>query len=108
LAIDQDFLATAEIANDTPVAYNSRRAIATAGIERRVDRWLTGGLSFLAEKANVTQLANVTPMTGTQRYELVGLPVYVKLDKTDNLLNPTTAIGRRSISYQPIPSRART
>src|SRR5499427_3862003 len=90
LAIDQDFLATAEVANDTPVAYNSRREIATAGIERRVDRWLTGGLSFLVEKANVTQLANVSPMTGTQRYELVGLPGYVKLDQTNNLLNPTT------------------
>jgi len=25
LAIDQDFLATAEFANDTPIAYNSRR-----------------------------------------------------------------------------------
>jgi translocation and assembly module TamA len=90
LAIDQDFLATAEVANDTPVAYNSRRELATAGIERRLDRWLTGGLSLLAEKANVTQLANVTPMTGTQHYELIGLPAYVKLDETDNLLNPTT------------------
>ena len=88
LAIDQDFLATAEIANDVPVAYNSRRALATAGIERRVDRWLTGGLSLLVEKANVTQLANVAGQ-GTQRYELVGLPAYVKLDQTDNLLNPT-------------------
>jgi translocation and assembly module TamA len=87
-AIDQDFLATAEIANDVPVAYNSRHALATAGIERRVDRWLTGGLSLLVEKANVTQLANVAGQ-GTQRYELVGLPAYVKLDQTDNLLNPT-------------------
>jgi translocation and assembly module TamA len=90
LAVDQDFLATAEVANDTPVAYNSRREIATAGIERRLDRWLTGGLSLLAEKANVTQLANVNPMTGTQHYELAGLPAYIKLDETDNLLNPTT------------------
>ena len=90
LAVDQDFLATAEVANDTPVAYNSRRELATAGIERRVDRWLTAGLSLLAEKANVTQLGNVTPMTGTQHYELAGLPAYVKLDETDNLLNPTT------------------
>jgi translocation and assembly module TamA len=90
LAVNQDFLATAEVANDTPVAYNSRRELATAGIERRVDRWLTAGLSLLAEKANVTQLANVTPMTGTQHYELAGLPAYIKLDETDNLLNPTT------------------
>jgi translocation and assembly module TamA len=90
LTVDQDLLATAEVANDTPVAYNSRRAIATAGIERRVDRWLTGGLSFEVEQANVTQLANVTPMTGTQHYELAGLPAYLKIDETDNLLNPTT------------------
>ncbi len=89
LAIDQDFLATAEAVNDTPVAYNSRRTTVTAGIERRVDRWLTGGLSFLVGKANVTQLANVAGR-GTQRYQLAGLPAYVKLDQTDNLLNPTT------------------
>jgi translocation and assembly module TamA len=89
LAIEQDFLATAEVANDEPVAYHSRRAIATAGIERRFDRLLTGGLSFLVEKANVTQLANVAGQ-GTQRYELVGLPAYIKLDQIDNMLNPTT------------------
>ena len=65
LAIDQDFLATAEAANDIPVAYRSRRAIATAGIERRFDHLVTGGVSFEVEKANVVQLANVTPMTGT-------------------------------------------
>jgi translocation and assembly module TamA len=90
LTIDQDFLATAEAADDTPVAYRSRRAIATAGIERRVDHWLTGGLSFEVEQANVTQLANVIPMTGTQHYELAGLPAYVKLDETNSLLNPTS------------------
>ncbi len=99
LAIDQDFLATAEIANDIPVAYRSRRALATVGIERRVDRWLTGGLSFLVEKANVTQLADVAGQ-GTQRYELVGLPAYIKFDKTDNLLNPTTGY-RAQLSVTP-------
>jgi translocation and assembly module TamA len=90
LTVDQDFLATAEAANDTPVAYNSRRELATAGIERRIDRWLTGGISLLAEQANVTQLADVSPKTGTQHYQLAGLPAYVKIDETDNLLNPTT------------------
>jgi translocation and assembly module TamA len=90
LTVDQDFLATAEVDNDTPVAYNSRRGIVTAGIERRVDHWLVGGFSFLVEQASVTQLADVTPMTGTQHYQMAGLPAYLKLDKTDNLLNPTT------------------
>jgi len=93
LAIDQDFLATAEVANDTPVAYHSRRALATAGIERRFGRLLTGGVAFEVEKANVVQLANVNSITAAQRtqhYELVGVPAYIKLDTTDNLLNPTT------------------
>jgi translocation and assembly module TamA len=99
LAIDQDFLATAEAINDTPVAYRSRRVTATAGIERRVDRWLTAGLSFLGQQANVTQLANV-PGLGTQRYQLAGLPAYVKLDRTDNLLNPTTGY-RAQLSVTP-------
>ena len=90
LATDQDFLTTAEAANDNPVAYRSRRAIATAGIERRFDHLVTGGVNFEVEKANVVQLADINLRTGTQRYELAGLPAYVKLDTTDNLLNPIT------------------
>ena len=100
LNVDQDFLATAEVANDTPVAYRSRRALVTAGLERRFDRWLTGGISVEAEQADVTQLANVIPMTGTQHYELAGLPAYIKLDETDNLLNPTTGY-RAQLSVTP-------
>ncbi len=90
MAVNQDLLATAEIANDTPVAYHSRHALATAGLERRFGRLLTGGVAFEVEKANVVQLADVDPRTGSQRYELVGVPAYVKLDMTDSLLDPTT------------------
>jgi translocation and assembly module TamA len=100
LVVEQDFLATAEIANDNPVAYRSRRALATAGLERRFGRFLTGGVAFEIEKANVVQLADIEPRTGTQRYELVGLPAYVKLDTTDNLLNPTTGY-RAQLSVTP-------
>jgi translocation and assembly module TamA len=92
LTIDQDFLATAEVADDTPVAYHSRRAIISAGLERRFSPLLTGGIALQVTKANVTQLADVNSITAAQRtqhYSLVGLPVYLKLDETDNLLNPT-------------------
>src|SRR6266478_4882989 len=91
LAIDQDFLAAAEVANDTPVAYHSRRAIVSGGIERRFGSLLTGGIALQATKANVVQLANVNSITAAQRtqhYSLVGVPAYLKLDRTDNLLNP--------------------
>ncbi|HEY3910843.1 MAG TPA: BamA/TamA family outer membrane protein [Stellaceae bacterium] len=92
LATDQDFLATAEIADETPNAYHSRRALATSGFERRFGRRLTIGAAFEAEKANVEQLANVSTNTSlqrTQHYTLIGIPAYVKFDATDNLLSPT-------------------
>ena len=60
LTLDQDFLAAAEVANDTPVAYHSRRAIVSAGLERRFSPYLTAGISLQATKANVTQLADVS------------------------------------------------
>jgi translocation and assembly module TamA len=100
LAVDQDFLATIEIANDNPVAYRSRRALASAGLERRFGRLLTGGVAFEVDKANVVQLADVNPRTGSQRYEFAGVPAYIKLDSTDNLLNPTTGY-RAQLSVTP-------
>ncbi len=44
------------------------------------------------EKANVVELASISSNTASQRtqhYALVGLPLYLKLDKSDDLLNPT-------------------
>jgi translocation and assembly module TamA len=103
LLADQDFLATAEIADDTPVAYHSRRALATAGLERRFGRLLSGGVLLEAEEANVKQLANVSTNTSaqrTQRYTLFGIPAYIKLDTTDNLLSPTRG-WRAQLSVTP-------
>jgi translocation and assembly module TamA len=92
LTIDQDLLASAELVNDTPVAYHSRRGIVSAGLERRFGQFLTGGIAVQATKANVVQLANVNSLTAAQRtqhYSLAAVPMYLKLDETDNLLNPT-------------------
>ena len=103
LLTDQDFLATAEIANETPSAYRSRRALATVGVERRFGRLVTGGLGLEIEKANVVQLANVSTNTSEQRtqsYTLFGIPAYIKLDTTDNLLSPTRGY-RAQLSVQP-------
>lgn len=105
LATDQDFLARAEIAEETPVAYHSRRARVTFGIERRFDHDLTGGVSLSVERANVVQEANVSTITATQRtqhYALVGVPLYLKLDKSDDLLNPTRGYRAQAslIPYQ--------
>ena len=99
LAVDQDFLAAAEIANDTPVAYHSRRAIVSAGVERRFGPLLTGGIALQATKANVAQFANVNSITAAQRtqhYSLVSVPAYLKLDRDRQFAEPDCAVIARS------------
>jgi translocation and assembly module TamA len=103
LAVDQDFLTAAEVVNDTPVAYHSRRGIVSTGVERRFGPALTGGLALQGTKANVVQLANVSSITAAQRtqhYSLIAVPAYLKLDETDNLLNPTLGY-RAQLSVTP-------
>ena len=104
LVTDQDFLATAEIADYTPTAYHSRRALATFGVERRFDRMVTGGIGLQLEKADVEELADIssiiTSAQRTQRYALVAVPAYLKIDTTDNLLSPTRGY-RAELSVTP-------
>ncbi len=95
LASDQDLLAVAKIEDETPIAYHSRRAEASSGLERRFGRFFTGGAALSVEKANVVQLADlslITPSERTQHYALIGLPLYVKYDSTNSLLNPTRGL----------------
>jgi translocation and assembly module TamA len=92
LVTDQNFLATAEVTNNTPVAYTSRQALVSPGIERHFGRLLTLGVAFEGIRANAEEsaFANIlTTAQRTQKYTLLGVPAYLKLDATDNLLNPT-------------------
>jgi translocation and assembly module TamA len=103
LTIDQDLLASAEIIDDTPVAYHSRRGVVLVGLERRFSPDLTAGIGLQGTKANVVPQANPNPMTAaapTQHYSLIGIPAYLKLDETDNLLNPTRGY-RAQLSVTP-------
>ncbi|MGE0258191.1 MAG: autotransporter assembly complex family protein [Alphaproteobacteria bacterium] len=91
-ATDQDLVARAEIARDNPVAYDSRHARLSVGLERRFRPGLTVSGAVSLEKADVEQKANIVPFDASersQRYSLVGLPLLVKLDRSDDLLNPT-------------------
>jgi translocation and assembly module TamA len=103
LTSDQDLLASAEVVNDTPVAYHSRRGVVLVGLERRFSPNLTAGIGLQGTKANVVPEANPNPLTAaapTQHYSLIGIPAYVKLDETDNLLNPTRGY-RAQLSVTP-------
>jgi translocation and assembly module TamA len=92
LAVDQDLVARAELARDDPAAYESRYARFSVGIERRFRPGLTAGGGISIEKANVDQEATIGPVPSSersQRYALIGLPLFAKLDRSDDLLNPT-------------------
>ncbi len=83
---DTDLLATAELADDTPVAYTSRRERLFSGLERRFGQLVTGSAGLQFEHANVTEQARLI----TQTYSLAGVPLSLRRDSTDDLLNPTT------------------
>jgi translocation and assembly module TamA len=103
LATDQNFLTTAQLANNTPVAYDSRQALVSPGIERHFGRLLTLGIAVEGIRANAEELAFANTLTTAQRtqnYALFGVPAYLKLDATDNLLNPTHG-WRVSVSMTP-------
>jgi len=83
----------AEVARENPVAYDSRAARLSVGLERRFLPALTVGGAVSVEKANVDQKANIAPVMSTERsqhYALIGLPLFAKLDLSDDLLNPTS------------------
>jgi translocation and assembly module TamA len=93
LATDQDLVARAEIARENPAAYDSRYVRVSVGLERRFRPGLVAGGAVSVEKANVDQTANIGPVLAserTQRYALIGLPLFAKLDRSDDLLNPTS------------------
>jgi translocation and assembly module TamA len=92
LITDQNFLATASFVNNMPVAYNSRQGLVSPGVERHFGKLLTLGIAFEGIRASAEELAFANTLTAAQRtqnYTLFGVPAYLKLDTTDNLLNPT-------------------
>jgi translocation and assembly module TamA len=83
---DTDLLGTAELADDTPVAYSSRRERVFSGLESRLWPLVIGGAGLQFEHANVTEQARLI----TSAYALAGVPLSLRRDSTDDLLNPTT------------------
>ncbi len=103
LATDQNFLTTAQVTDNTPVAYDSRQALVSPGIERHFGRFLTLGIAVEAIRADAEELAFANILSTAQRtqnYTLFGVPAYLKLDMTDNLLNPTQG-WRAQLSVTP-------
>jgi translocation and assembly module TamA len=82
LTLDQDVVLDASAAEETFDAYRSRKLAASGGLERRLRIYtLRGGLSYEHNR--------ITDAFGSRTFDLVGVPLGVRRDTTDDLLDPT-------------------
>ena len=81
---DQDGLFSLFLRDQTTEAYTSRSYGGGPGIERRFGPYYTASAGITVEQSRVDD--NV----GTRDFFLVGLPLTLKRDTSDNLLDPTT------------------
>jgi translocation and assembly module TamA len=100
-ATGQDLLATADLADETPEAYTSRRLKLSSGLERRFAK------SYVAGALLDYEHGNVTAHSAEQHYQLAGVPLYVRRDTTNSLLDPTSG-SRAAIETTPYSGVAGT
>ncbi|HEX2115020.1 MAG TPA: autotransporter assembly complex family protein [Alphaproteobacteria bacterium] len=93
-AIDRDFVATALAEDEELEAYNRRRALLFSGLEQRFSDIWTGGAGAQVERTHIEE------SDGTFDYTLFGLPLFLRRDVTDNLLDPTEG-SRQSLTTTP-------
>ncbi len=91
---DQTFLTTAEVLRLVTPAFRSRREDAVAAIERPLLPSLVGDLGLSLERANVTEEFR------SENYTLLGIPLVLRRDTTDNLLDPTLG-SRETLTVTP-------
>lgn len=93
-AANRDFVATALAENEELDAYNRRRVLFFSGIEQRFSDIWTGGAGAQIERTHLEE------SDGTFNYTLFGVPLFLRRDVTDNLLDPTEG-SRQSLSTTP-------
>jgi translocation and assembly module TamA len=93
-ATNRDFVATALAENEELDAYNRRRVLFFSGFEQRFSDVYTGGAGAQIERTHIEE------SDGTFDYTLFGVPLFLRRDVTDNLLDPTEG-SRQSIATTP-------
>ncbi len=99
LGKDQDLTALAEIVDENPIAYLARRALVRPSMEWHFGEVYTVGAGVEAQEAKVTEAARDI----TSTYALAGLPVYVRRDTRDDILNPQRG-SRETLAVTPSTS----
>lgn len=82
---DRDLTALAEIVDENPIAYTARRELVSPGVEQRFGGIYSAGIGVQAQHATVTEAARDL----SQTYSLIGLPLFLRRDTRDDVLNPT-------------------
>jgi translocation and assembly module TamA len=83
LAYDQDLVTSLSLADENFDAYDSRKAVGAIGLERRFDTVYSGRVGLSAEYSRIDDKID------TRRFTLLGVPVGLRRDTTDDLLDPT-------------------
>jgi len=97
ITTDQDFLADFTILAEHPDAYDREAILASLGIERQVTDRLTLGAGLSFELSRVARGGE-----DEDEFFLVGVPLRLAYDSTDNLFDPTRGM-RLEVSLTPYP-----
>jgi len=92
LSIGQNLLLDAKAEDDSPPAYDRFAVSVSAGVERPFTRHLVGTAGLALEQDEVNSAADGG---GTKSFTLIGVPLGLRYDGSDNLLDPSR--GHRTL-----------
>ena len=98
--LDQDIVASAEAVQENPDAFSRTAIVLGAGIEQEISDILTVGAGLSAEFSEIEEDEDTAPK---ERFTLIGVPLTLRLDTTDNLLDPTEGF-RVAAAVTPYPT----
>ncbi|HET8727365.1 MAG TPA: autotransporter assembly complex family protein [Alphaproteobacteria bacterium] len=96
LVPDQDLVANLQALSENPDAYERQAILGAIGIEREISDSLSAGAGLSFEYAEITQNDEADEVF------LIGVPLTLSFDTTDDLLNPTRG-GRVDLGVTPFP-----
>lgn len=91
---DQDFVASIAAESEDLIAFDRDRVVGSVGVERRFAGNITTGAGVQVERTHIVE------DTGDSNYTLSGLPLFLRRDAVDDLLDPTRG-NREALTVTP-------
>ncbi|MFZ4699262.1 MAG: autotransporter assembly complex protein TamA [Candidatus Methylumidiphilus sp.] len=83
------------------IAYDQKAILGDVTLSRKFANYWSGSVGLAGEQSEITQESQTTLTSQTNQYTLLSLPVALKYDSTNSLLDPTKGI-RAAASLAPI------